>query len=44
LCLGSDGLIVTQRFFAAWSGDILYKVGGDIVLLEALATSGLDPN
>jgi hypothetical protein len=45
LCLGSDGLLVTQCiFFAAWTHDILYKVGGGIVLSEALAASGLDPD
>jgi hypothetical protein len=45
LCLVSDGLLVTQRFFfAAWAHDILYKVGGGIVLSEALAASGLDPD
>jgi hypothetical protein len=45
LCFGSDGLLVTQRFFfAAWTHNILYKVGGGIVLSEAVAASGLDPD
>jgi hypothetical protein len=29
-------------FFAAWTHNILYKVGGGIVLSKALAASGLD--
>jgi hypothetical protein len=29
-------------FFAAWTHDIFYKVGGGIVLSEALAACGLD--
>jgi hypothetical protein len=38
-------VLVTQCiFFAAWTHDILYKVGGGIVLSEALAASGLDPD
>jgi hypothetical protein len=32
----------SEFFFAAWTHNILYKVGGGIVLSEALATSGLD--
>jgi hypothetical protein len=36
LWLRSDGLLVTD--------DIPYKVGGGIILLEALATSNLDPD
>jgi hypothetical protein len=31
-------------FFAAWTLDILYKVRGGIVLLEALAACGPDPD
>jgi hypothetical protein len=30
-------------FIATWTHDILYKVRGGIVLLKALAASGLDP-
>jgi hypothetical protein len=45
LCLSSDGLLVTQCFFfAAWTQDILNKVGGGIVLSEALAASSLNPD
>jgi hypothetical protein len=45
LCLGSDGLLVTQRFFfVAWTHDILYNVRGGMVFSEALAASGLDPD
>jgi hypothetical protein len=31
-------------FFAAWTHDILYKVGSDIILSETLVASGLDPD
>jgi hypothetical protein len=29
---------------ACWTHDILYKVGGGILLLKALEASGLDPD
>jgi hypothetical protein len=37
LCLGSNGMFVTQRFFfAAWTHDILCKAGSGIVLSDVI--------